>query len=100
METSWVASQLCCRPCKNESYMPGLVLNSYRLRFVAGRVTPAPFSIFQKPISLYSPGQSRTADLRFRKPLLYPSELRGRGLILTSPIAHRTPAGVRFFCWV
>ena len=24
------------------------------------------------------PGQSRTADLRFRKPLLYPSELRGR----------------------
>ena len=23
------------------------------------------------------PGQSRTADLRFRKPLLYPSELRG-----------------------
>ena len=27
------------------------------------------------------PGQSRTADLRFRKPLLYPSELRGRLLI-------------------
>ena len=26
------------------------------------------------------PGQSRTADLRFRKPLLYPSELRGRCL--------------------
>ena len=25
------------------------------------------------------PGQSRTADLRFRKPLLYPSELRGQG---------------------
>ena len=24
------------------------------------------------------PGQSRTADQRFRKPLLYPSELRGR----------------------
>src|ERR1700692_1633068 len=24
------------------------------------------------------PGQSRTADLRFRKPLLYPSELRGQ----------------------
>jgi hypothetical protein len=24
-----------------------------------------------------SPGQSRTADLRFRKPLLYPSELQG-----------------------
>jgi hypothetical protein len=23
------------------------------------------------------PGRSRTADLRFRKPLLYPSELRG-----------------------
>src|SRR5437016_12780917 len=31
-----------------------------------------------------SPGQIRTADLRFRKPLLYPSELRGRRLILTS----------------
>ena len=26
------------------------------------------------------PGQSRTADQRFRKPLLYPSELRGRSL--------------------
>src|SRR5215831_2742912 len=25
------------------------------------------------------PGQSRTADQRFRKPLLYPSELRGPG---------------------
>ncbi len=25
------------------------------------------------------PGQSRTADKRFRKPLLYPSELRGQG---------------------
>ena len=25
------------------------------------------------------PGQSRTADQRFRKPLLYPSELRGQG---------------------
>ena len=25
-----------------------------------------------------SPGQIRTADLRFRKPLLYPSELQGR----------------------
>ena len=24
------------------------------------------------------PGQSRTADQRFRKPLLYPSELRGQ----------------------
>ena len=24
------------------------------------------------------PGQIRTADTRFRKPLLYPSELRGR----------------------
>jgi hypothetical protein len=24
------------------------------------------------------PGRSRTADLRFRKPSLYPSELRGR----------------------
>ncbi len=27
-----------------------------------------------------SPGQIRTADLRFRKPLLYPSELRGHAL--------------------
>src|SRR3954463_15102953 len=29
------------------------------------------------------PGQSRTADQRFRKPLLYPSELRGRNLSLS-----------------
>jgi hypothetical protein len=29
------------------------------------------------------PGQSRTADLRFRKPLLYPTELRG--LLLLTP---------------
>jgi integrase len=30
-------------------------------------------------IEIYGgPGQSRTADLRFRKPLLYPSELQGR----------------------
>ncbi len=27
------------------------------------------------------PGRSRTADLRFRKPSLYPSELRGRRLL-------------------
>src|SRR5436853_5608652 len=38
-----------------------------------------------------SPGQNRTADLRFRKPLLYPTELRGRPVILTSydPFGHR-----------
>jgi hypothetical protein len=30
------------------------------------------------------PGQIRTADLRFRKPSLYPSELQGRKLILSS----------------
>ncbi len=27
------------------------------------------------------PGQIRTADTRFRKPLLYPSELQGRGAL-------------------
>jgi hypothetical protein len=32
------------------------------------------------------PGQSRTADLRFRKPLLYPSELRGQWEI--APLSH------------
>src|SRR5579872_3329652 len=32
------------------------------------------------------PGQSRTADLRFRKPLLYPSELRGQGEF--APLSH------------
>ena len=32
------------------------------------------------------PGQSRTADLRFRKPLLYPSELRGRWEF--APLSH------------
>ena len=32
------------------------------------------------------PGQSRTADLRFRKPLLYPSELRGRCEF--APLSH------------
>jgi len=29
------------------------------------------------------PGQSRTADQRFRKPLLYPSELRGRSEVIS-----------------
>ena len=28
------------------------------------------------------PGVSRTRDLRFRKPLLYPSELRGHGEVI------------------
>jgi hypothetical protein len=32
------------------------------------------------------PGQSRTADLRFRKPLLYPSELRGQCDV--TPLSH------------
>ena len=32
------------------------------------------------------PGQIRTADLRFRKPLLYPSELRG--LAGVTPLSH------------
>ena len=31
-----------------------------------------------------SPGRNRTADLRFRKPLLYPSELRGHLLLPTT----------------
>ena len=33
------------------------------------------------------PGVSRTRDLRFRKPLLYPSELRGHCSPLTCPIS-------------
>ena len=46
-----------------------------------------PFIALSHPLPLTSafalrwsggPGQSRTADQRFRKPLLYPSELRGR----------------------
>ena len=37
-----------------------------------------------KPTSSHSPGGNRTPDQRFRKPLLYPSELRGRVVILTS----------------
>ena len=41
-----------------------------------------------------SPGQSRTADLRFRKPLLYPSELQGHKdlrhqLSIIHRIAHK-----------
>ena len=32
------------------------------------------------------PGQSRTADQRFRKPLLYPSELRGQCDV--TPLSH------------
>ena len=35
-----------------------------------------------------SPGVSRTPDLRFRKPLLYPSELRGQ--LRRSPFFHET----------
>ena len=31
----------------------------------------------------YGPGESRTRDLRFRKPLLYPTELRARNSCLT-----------------
>ena len=43
-----------------------------------------------------SPGQSRTADLRFRKPLLYPSELQGHKdlrhqLSIIHRIAHKQP---------
>jgi hypothetical protein len=30
------------------------------------------------------PGESRTPDKRFRKPLLYPSELQARAMILTN----------------
>jgi hypothetical protein len=38
-----------------------------------------------------SPGQSRTADLRFRKPLLYPSELQGHSSyqVLTTLVYRR-----------
>jgi hypothetical protein len=32
------------------------------------------------------PGRSRTADQRFRKPLLYPTELRGRQLLMRGVI--------------
>ena len=37
------------------------------------------------------PGQSRTADLRFRKPLLYPSELRGQ--CGATPVSHMSLQG-------
>src|SRR6185437_6311232 len=35
-----------------------------------------------------SPGVTRTPDQRFRKPLLYPSELRGHGDVI--PLSHVT----------
>src|SRR4051794_19131461 len=38
--------------------------------------------------------RTRTCDLRFRKPALYPTELRGRGRRLTMvTVAHATPGG-------
>jgi hypothetical protein len=49
----------------------------------------------QKREGAGGPGQSRTADLRFRKPLLYPSELRGHAWILLHLRCHsraRPPA--------
>lgn len=33
------------------------------------------------------PGQIRTADTRFRKPVLYPSELQGHEIIKNTPPA-------------
>src|SRR6185312_16697287 len=41
------------------------------------------------------PGLIRTGDLRFRKPPLYPPELRGRAVILLSWTVWRAPAGAR-----
>ncbi len=57
-----------------------------------------------KSVKTGGPGRSRTADLRFRKPSLYPSELQGHNLFLThrirgpsaslriSPADSRSPA--------
>ncbi len=45
-----------------------------------------------------SPGVIRTPDQRFRKPLLYPSELRGHALILrhyTRAYCRRVPKSQR-----
>ena len=44
-----------------------------------------------------SPGRSRTADLRFRKPLLYPAELRGRGSILHRGLMRAEARSYFFF---
>jgi hypothetical protein len=46
------------------------------------------------------PGVSRTRDLRFRKPLLYPSELRGHLWQLVKPASvYRTEIGRRSGEW-
>src|SRR5262249_45382597 len=41
------------------------------------------------------PGRSRTADQRFRKPLLYPSELRGRNPSILHVIVRRAARSTR-----
>ena len=51
---------------------------------VEGEIEESP-EVFEKN---GSPGVSRTPDLRFRKPLLYPSELRGQ--LRRSPFFHET----------
>ena len=43
-------------------------------------------NFLQLPLWSGGPGQSRTADQRFRKPLLYPSELRGHCDV--TPLSH------------
>src|SRR5690349_10303237 len=67
------------RPGKYATVGSILLVVVYQSRFVTPGVTPTDSLNIELSVTLCSPGRSRTADLRFRKPLLYPSELRGRG---------------------